>query len=127
MALTTYSKNAILNSIKGNFTKVRLIYDNLSSPTALGSAVSSHTLYGAEVGLVWATASNGSSVATTNSYNSTPIMFAVQQNGTPNRVILHNASNVSLAKIDLPATLPTYTTGDGAYYVRGITLTLIEV
>jgi hypothetical protein len=124
MPLTTAAKNGILNSIVGSFASV---YLSGSASTLLGQDVTGLTTIGGEKTLSWATATDGFSVSTTNSATSNPINYSVPQSTTITRLLLVNSSDIVTASMTLPATIPTYTAGDGPYYVRGITLNMVVV
>jgi hypothetical protein len=124
MSLTTVAKNGILNSILTSFATV---YLGTSATNLIGTDVTTITTIGGSKTLTWATATNGLSVATTNSATSNPINFSVPQSTALTRLFLVNGSNIITGSIVLPTTIPTYTAGDGAYYVRGITVNMTEV
>lgn len=75
--------------------------------------------------------SPGAGVSTTNSATSNPMNFSVPKDKAVKRLLLtdDNAtenSRVVYGIIDLATPLPDYTAGDGAYFVRKISLTLTE-
>ncbi len=126
MALSGAVKGLILSNIVGNFVKVYLS-DSVST-IPLGSPIAniSSTLIGGERTLSWGTATS-TSVTTTNSATSNPINYSVPQNKSPRGLVIINSSNTIVCDITLPTPLPSYSSGDGPYYVRGITLNLTEV
>ena len=125
MALTTTVGNAILDSIVSSYDTLYLLK---TSGATIDVAVST---YGGIVvdnakTLSWASASGGTSVSTSNSATSNPLNYSVPANSALTQLILVDSGNVVRGIISL-VTPPTYTGGDGPYFVRDIELTLSEV
>lgn len=129
MPVVTTVLNNMLTTIASYFDRAYLVEDPTNA-IAVGAPATTINTYRIDTlrALTWGTASGGS-ISTTNSAIATPLNYSVPQNDAPNKLVLTNNDGTELYQgiIALPAPLPTYTAGDGAYYVRGITLTLTEV
>jgi hypothetical protein len=123
MALTAGVLNGILNSIKSSFVTA---YLTTSGTSLIDTAVSGAPKIDGAKTLSWGTASGGV-LATTNSATSNPLNYSVPQSTVLTRLFLVDSGGTIRGTITLPAVIPTYTTGAGPYYVRGLTLTISEV
>jgi hypothetical protein len=124
MPLTAGVLNGILNSIKSSFVTA---YLTTSGTSLIDTAVSGAPKIDGAKTLSWATATNGFSISTTNSATSNPLNYSVPQSTVLTRLFLVDSGGTIRGTITLPAVIPTYTTGAGPYYVRGLTLTISEV
>jgi hypothetical protein len=135
MGLTNNTKSGMLTYAKAQLNNAYIYQETGAGGVAsvgqtLGLNAGAKIIDGAKP-LSWG-GSTPTQVATTNSAISNPINYSIPQNKAPNRVLIsdNNATaglRVINAIFELPTPLPSYTDGDGAYYVRDITITLTEV
>ena len=136
MALQVAVKNKMLDTMKGYFKKLYLAQNATGGAVTLDMALNNPAVLpkiGNIVGkdLTWG-AADASAVATTNTYQSNPLNFSVPGNATLIQLYLTDDNATQSARviygiITIPSPSPTYPSGDGAYYVRGITISLAEV
>lgn len=124
MALSTSSKNRMLNLIAGNLDRIYLF----SSPPTMDADISGYsvtlagyTSSGARyVAMSWGSASGGTLVSS-NTASSTPIMFAVPSGTTLSNIAYVDATTGKIVAI-YPAS-GSYTSSDGSYYISKETFT----
>lgn len=133
MPLTAEVKDTMLDIMTPFFVTMYLVQDlgnNIELGNLVGATVVQNNILDGGKTVTWGAAAL-SEVATTNSATSNPLNFSIPINKTVGRILLTNAGTEALRVvggiIEIPAPKPLYSTGDGAYYVRGLDITLTEV
>ena len=129
MALTSYVTQRMMNTLTSEMDFLYVIEAG-TAPT-LNTAItglSARVLDGAKT-LLWGSASFNvgtqiTSAVTTNSATSTPLNYSIPQNKNLGYYVYVDSGTIMAYETIFGA--PSYGTGDGAFYVRGITLNMGE-
>jgi hypothetical protein len=130
MAVTEYTTKRMMDTAKTYFITAYLIRGTTANyiDTAFG-AWSAFVVDGAKT-LSWASAvfnAGVTSITTTNSATSNPLNYSVPQGAAVlNRLYLVDSGGFPRGIITLVSP-PSYSGGDGAYYVRGVAIQMTEV
>ncbi len=130
MPINDTARHRILTTIVGFFNEVGLVDNSqsVSLGTAWGSVIGS--MLPARTQLYWTAPSSTSTTSSISLLNQAiyfPLTWTVPQNKVLSKLYLLTPSTLLIVGIiNVPTPVPTFSV-DGAYHVRGITLTLGEI